>query len=95
MALILELTPRVQTWLQEEAQKAGLSVEMYAITVLEQLVAQRAATEIAEQPRNGSETKEEQRQAFLKLVKSLEHIDAPPIPSEALRRENMYEDRGL
>jgi hypothetical protein len=38
---------------------------------------------------------EEWDQAFLEWVVGHEDIQAPPIPLEALRRENMYEDRGL
>jgi hypothetical protein len=38
-------------------------------------------------------TPEERKRGFHELVESFRDIEAPPIPLEALRRENLYDDR--
>lgn len=88
MSLTIDLPPEVETRLREEAARRGQATEEYASRILAEVVEQQP--EIA--PR--ILTSQERAQAFREWAASRKVV-APPLPSEALRRENMYEDRGL
>ena len=83
MTLTLELTPELEQQLQHEATRHGQETEAYALLLL-----QNALPE----PSYETRTPEERAQAFLEWAHSPVNVTAPPVPDEALRRENMYED---
>ncbi len=95
MMLTLELPPDMESRLRKEAVKRGVSIDQCARLLLrDQLALTESSTR---EVRPLRKTPEERLRAFhelLDFVKSL-NIQAPPIPSEALRRENLYGDRGL
>ena len=84
MTLTLELTPERERQLQQEATKRGQDPGTYALSLLQSAM---TATTLYEQ-----RTHEERTRAFLDWVASHVDTSAPPIPMEALRRENPYED---
>ena len=88
MTINLDLPPDMASRLQEEAARHGLDTAGYVRALVEDTL--RTA------PRRsfGTATKSEWRRAFLAWVDSHRDIIAPSIPSEALRREHLYEDRG-
>jgi hypothetical protein len=95
MALTLELEPLMEARLHEVAARRGMNAEKYARMVLEVLM--RAQVDPTEQglPFYITATPEEWRREFHAWIDSHSENSAPPIPLEALRRENLYEDRGL
>jgi hypothetical protein len=88
MSLTINLPPEVETRLREEAARRGQETEEYASRLLSEVVESQAEVS----PR--TMTPWERAQAFREWAAS-HKVVAPPIPSEALRRENMYEARGL
>ncbi len=95
MTLKLELPPELESRLRKEAAKRGLSVDQCAQLLLQDQLA--LAETSTPDVRALRKTPEERLRAFhelLDFIKSL-NIPSPPIPAEALRRENLYEDRGL
>lgn len=83
MTLILELTPEMEQHLQHEAARHGQQAEAYALSLLRNAL----PASIYE-----TRTPQERAQAYLEWAHSPVDMTAPPIPDEALRRENMYED---
>ncbi len=92
MNLTLELPPEMSDRLRDEADRHGLSVEDYARRLLQESL----MTAVSEPPATARQplTDEEWEREVQAFEEECADIDAPEIPLEALRRENMYEDRG-
>jgi hypothetical protein len=90
VSLTVELTPELEQHLVREAARHGLDVGVYARSLLEKQLT-------AEQQRGRSlwetGTPEEWINAFEGWLNSHSTITAAPIPTEALRREHLYEER--
>lgn len=94
MTLVIDVAPEVERKLWVHARRHGVSVEEHARALIERSVASEPLPE--EGPFHERATREEWHEAFHELVASLRGlVKAPVIPDEALRRENLYEDRGL
>ena len=90
--IALELDQETETLLREVASKRGLTAEQYAMMVLEVLIKTRTESSEQEIPFYLTATDEEWEK---QLQDWIDEFDAsvPTLPDEALRRENMYEDR--
>ena len=85
MTYTIDLKPELEPRLAEEAARH----QQDATAFLRQIVEERLAT-TPEQPFYETATAEEWSRELRRMVV---HSDAPYIPQEALRRENMYEER--
>jgi predicted DNA-binding protein len=88
MTLMIEMPPELESRLKAEAEKRGQDAAAYARTLLESLLLPARERPLYE----GS--LEEWKRAFREWGEA-HRTDTPAIPLEALRRENLYEDRGL
>jgi hypothetical protein len=95
MALTLELEPPLEQRLHEMAARRGLTAEQYARSVLEGLLTAQAEPDRNDLPFYDSATPEEWDREFDAFLATFEDVTAPEIPLETLRREYLYEDRGL
>ena len=95
MTITLELTPEAERRLRAEAARRGIDASDYARTLLEDRLMPRPEGEAGARPFYETATTEEWIREFDAMVASFDDVDAPEIPPEALRRENIYEDRGL
>jgi hypothetical protein len=88
MTLTINVAPEVEDRLREEAARRGQEAGEYVSDLLSDMLRDR--------PRPFYETasREEWVRAWREWAASHKST-AAPIPDEALRRENMYEDRGL
>ena len=82
--MILHLRPEITAGLEALANAQGISVEDY----LKQLVERELSCEVAPRHRLSAE---EWTHQFEEWADSFP--EAPPIPDEALSRENLYPDR--
>jgi hypothetical protein len=90
MSLTLALSPAVEAFINERATRRDMTPEAYARSLLEAALGLPANGEL---PFYLTATPEEWVRRFHDMIESFKTISAPPIPPEALRRENMYEDR--
>jgi plasmid stability protein len=90
MVLTINIPPEVESRLREEAAKHGQDAAEYASALLSQ-----ALTTGTSEPFHETATQEEWERAFDAWVESHRDLRAPVIPLDALRRENLYEDRGV
>jgi plasmid stability protein len=90
MALTINVPPEVEARLREEAAKRGQDAAEYAGALLTQMLGPGHLKSFAE-----TATQEEWQRAFEAWVASHHDLTAPVISLEALRRENLYEDRGV
>jgi hypothetical protein len=88
MTITIDVLPEVEARLREEAARRGQQTEEFVSSLLSEMF--RATTE----PFYQTATPQEWARAFREWAASHD-TTAPPIPLESLRRENMYEDRGL
>jgi hypothetical protein len=88
MTITLDVPPEVESRLREEAARRGQNAEEYAGFLLAQMFHGES------RPFYETATPQEWAQAFREWAASHDTA-APTIPMEALRREKMYEDRGL
>ncbi|HWE37206.1 MAG TPA: hypothetical protein VG406_11625 [Isosphaeraceae bacterium] len=95
MTLNLELSPALEARLSEEAARRGISTEEYARTLLEGALGWPAATPEGGRPFYETATPEEWEREFDAMIEELGDETTPVIPMELLRREHLYEDRGL
>ncbi len=86
MTYTIDLAPELEPRLQEEAARHGQDTKDF----LRHVVEERLAAPKEERPFYETATAEEWKRELRRMVI---HSDAPPIPQEALRRENMYEER--
>ena len=95
MTVTIELKPEIEKRLAEKAKKNGLPIETFVEVFIEDNLKDEAETltEEKEKPFYETATKEEWRAEFRKWMDSHKGKNYPSIPDEALRRENMYEDR--
>ncbi len=95
MTLTLELPEGIENYLEKEAAKQGLSPSEYALrALLRDLDIPAPAAAGGPRPFYETASHEEWVRAFREWAASHDQT-TPPIPLEALRRENMYDDRGL
>lgn len=92
MTVTIELKPETEKRLAKEADKKGMPIETFIEVFIEDNLEE---TEISEQEKSFSETAttDEWLAEFHKWIDSHKDKNYPSIPDEALRRENMYEDR--
>jgi hypothetical protein len=90
MTLTIDLPPHMEEQLVSEARKRGLAPTDYARRLIE---SQLPPTKPEEQSLWETLSTEAWIRAFQEWVDSHDYVTAPPIPLEALRRENLYEDR--
>ena len=90
--IALELDQATETRLRAEASRRGLTAEKYVMMVLEVLVKTRMDSSEQEAPFYLSATDEEWERELQDWIDE-QDTSAPPLPDEALRRENLYEDR--
>jgi hypothetical protein len=90
MALTINIPAEVEARLREEAAKRGQDAGEYAGALLTQILGPGQPKRFAE-----TATQEEWERAFEAWVASHQDLTAPVIPLKALRRENLYEDRGV
>ena len=95
MTLTIELTPETEARLRSQAASHGVDAAQYALHLLESQLVAKNSDETMPLPTRQEATAEECVRRFDEMIESFSDGDAPDIPSEALRRENMYEDRGL
>ncbi len=91
MSLTIELPSATQAQLEKEASQNGMAVERYARELIEKsmgLIGEKT-------PERLQAEFEEWERDFNELLELGNEVTAPEIPDEALRRENMYEDRGI
>jgi hypothetical protein len=93
MSLILDLPPAIEARLKAEAAHRGISTEDYARRLLEGALGWPAYTPEGDRPFYETATREEWLKRFHDMIDELALLDVPDLPDEALRRENMYEDR--
>ena len=93
MPLTIELPPELESRLRKEAAKRDVSAAEYAQVLLKNILSTFRPAGGSHLPLYLTGTTEEIVRGFHELIQSFEDVAAPPIPEEALRRENMYEDR--
>jgi hypothetical protein len=79
--MTIQLSPDVETRLQEEARRRGLDPAAYAARLID-----------AGLPRTGSEVPAHPDQATLDLLKRMQDEDATDDPGEIARREREFEE---
>ena len=101
VTLNLELPADLVTRLQAEAQRRGIAAESIVQAALEVELPARVEGngngkfDPDDLSSRGPRTPHERALAFESFLKSCADIDTPEIPAEFLRREHIYEDRGL
>ena len=92
MTVTIELKPETEKRLAEKAKQNGLPIETFIEVFIEDKL-----EEVKDEPRKKSfqetATTEEWLAEFHRWLDSHKDKNYPSIPDEALRRENMYEDR--
>jgi hypothetical protein len=88
MTVEIDLTPELASRLTEEAARHGQEPSRYIEVLLEGLLPPLGTTPLYKRDLD------EWKRAFREWGEA-HRRDTPPIPLEALRRENLYEDRGL
>lgn len=98
MAFTIDLPPELEDNLVAEAARHGVAAQEYALRLI--------ADQLRYTPANGSKgppgailsyvdaPQDEWERAFLAWVTS-HQVSAPPLSDETLRREHLYDDRGL
>ena len=89
MTVTIELKPETEKRLAEKAKRNGLPIK----TFIEDILEEEVKDEPKEKPFHKTASKEEWLAEFHRWVDSHKDKNYPSIPDEALRRENMYEDR--
>ncbi len=92
MILTIELKPETEKRLAEKAKQNGLPIETFIEVFIEDNL-EETGDKPKEKNFREKMTKEEWRAEFRKWMDSHKGKNYPSIPDEALRRENMYEDR--
>lgn len=94
MTVTIELKPETEKRLAKEADKKGLPIETFIEVFIEDNLEE---TEVSKQKKKKSfsetATTDEWLSEFHKWLNSRKDRGAPYLSDEALRRENMYEDR--
>ena len=91
MTVTLELTPEIEARLAQHAAARGVTPEDYLADFLAENLP--PVVEAKEKPFYERATKEEWLAEFHRWVDSHENRGEPYLSDEALRRENIYEDR--
>lgn len=91
MTVTIKLKPEIEKRLAEKAKKNGLPIETFIEVFIEENLEEE--TKEKEKPFHETATKEEWQAEFRKWIDSHKGKNYPSIPDEALRRENLYEDR--
>ena len=91
MSLQITLSPYTEARLEEEASKLGMAASEYA----RQLIERQFSPQAGEKSLWKTTTAEQWKREFRRMVESFRDLDLPPTEIEPLRRENLYEDRGI
>lgn len=91
MTFTIELKPETQRLIEFRAEKNGVKVEAYLEEFIEESMGQQCGE--AETTIDVNARKSEWKERFNKWLESHKDKGYPSIPDDALRRENMYEDR--
>lgn len=91
MTLTIELTPEQEARLRQEATRQGLETEEYARRLFTNVLSLQVTQE---EFRWEVASPQERVDAFRAMIDSIAKFNAPSISLEALRRENMYAERG-
>ncbi len=92
MTVTLELKPETEKRLAEKARQNGLPIETFIEVFIEDNLDEKSEAESKEKHFQERATKGEWVTEFDKWVDS-HRTDTPLLSDEALRRENIYEDR--
>ncbi len=93
MTVTIELKPEIEKRLAEKAKQSGLPIETFIEVFIEDNLEEEAKDEPRQKSFQETATKEEWSAEFHRWLDSHKDKNYPSIPDEALRRENMYEDR--
>ena len=94
MRVTIELKPETEKRLAEKAKQNGLPIETFIEVFIEDNLAEaETSTKEKEQSFSKTATKEEWLAKFHKWIDSHKDRGEPYLSDEALRRENIYEDR--
>lgn len=94
MSVTIELKPETEKRLAEKAKQNGLPIETFIEVFIEDnLEEAETSTQEKEQPFSKTATTEEWLAEFHKWIDSHKDRGEPYLSDEALRRENIYEDR--
>ncbi len=95
MTVTIKLKPEIEKRLAERAKENGLKIETYLEVFIEERLDDEIETSVEEKEKSFSETAttEEWLAEFHKWVDSHKDRGEPFLSDEALRRENIYEDR--
>ena len=93
MTVTIELKPETEKRIQERAKRRGKAIEAYLEDFIEENIVEESDKREKERPFHETATKEEWLVEFHRWLDSHKDKNYPSIPDEALRRENMYEDR--
>lgn len=87
--MTLTIPPVMERYIQEEAARHGRAPDAYALELLGSILPRSAET--PQRPLSGVMTPQERARAYQQWAESHAYVTAPPLPDDALRRENMYE----
>jgi hypothetical protein len=88
MTLTIDVAPETEKALEVQAKRAGVPVEAYVADLLRE-----QAIQVAEDNATAEKSVEELSfDEWVALFNSRTLYYGPPIPLEALRRENLYDD---
>jgi hypothetical protein len=95
MSVTIELKPETEKRLAEKAREKGLKIETFIEVFIEDNLKDepKTSTEEKEKPFYETATREEWLAEFNRWVDSHRDKGYPHLSDEALRRENIYEDR--
>ncbi len=93
MTVTIELKPEIEKRLAKKAEENGVPIENYLEVFIEDSLAEETEDGSKKKPFYETATAEEWIAEFETWIDSHKDKNYPSIPDEALRRENMYEDR--
>ena len=97
MVLTINLTPEQEALLSTRAANDGMPLEEYAVhKLMEASTRPEQLRDLTESTTSSAQSKETDSavERFEQWVRSISDSTAPPIPLEALSREQMYAGRG-
>lgn len=93
MMIQIQLSPEDQSRLQREAERHGLAVDQFVRTLLVDRTDGMPAADPRPFPKKAGS--EDWKREFRAWVESHQGLKLRPLSDEELRREYLYEDRGL
>jgi hypothetical protein len=90
MTVTLELKPEILRRVEHRAKENGKPVEDFLEEFIEENISESDGPRVSNV---SSDVKRNWKERFHEFLESIEDKDYPHLPDEALRRENIYEDR--